>query len=96
MNNKAIVAEAVRRAQEVVRRDGLIPGKNVAYPNDSIIYELISIDGDTATVGLTTEDIPTGKEIRKQLPLNELFNPWTAKKLMTQVMEDEFNNGAPP
>ena len=96
MNNKAIVAEAVKRAQEVARRDGLISGKNVAHPSDATTYELISVADDTATVGLKAEHSPTGQKIRKQFPLNELFNPLTAKKLMTQVMEDVFNKEALP
>ncbi|MBI2058125.1 MAG: hypothetical protein HYT63_04085 [Candidatus Yanofskybacteria bacterium] len=96
MNNKAIVAEAVRRAQKVAREKGLLPGKNVAHPDDPITYELISVDGDVATVGLKAEHSPTGKEVRKQFPLKELFNPFTARELITSVMEDEFNKNAPP
>jgi len=96
VNNKAIVAEAVRRAQEVAKRDGLIPGKNVAHPSDPLVYELISVDDDRATVGLTAKDSPTGKGIRKQFPLKEIFNPYTAKKLLNTVIEEEANKTAPP
>lgn len=88
MDKKAIVAEAVRRAQKVAKEKGLLPGRSVAHPTDSMAYELISIDGDIATVGLRAKDSSSGQEIRKQFPLNELFNPKTARNLISSVMED--------
>lgn len=96
MNKKAITTEAVRRAQEIAQENGLIPGKNVAHPDDPITYELIAIDGDIATVGLNASDSPSGKEIRKQFFIRELFNPYTARELITSVMEDLANKSAPP
>ncbi|MBI2676647.1 MAG: hypothetical protein HYX21_01660 [Candidatus Yanofskybacteria bacterium] len=96
MNDKTIVAEAVRRAQKVAQEKGLLPGKTVAHPDDPITYKLVSVDGGVATVGLKAEDSPTGKEVRKLFPLKELFNPLTARELINSVTEDEFNKNAPP
>lgn len=96
MDRKAIVAEAVKRAQKIAQEEGLIPGKNVAHPDDPITYKLISVDGDTATIGLSAGCSPNGKEVRKQLPLKELFNPYVARKQMDSVIEEEVNKSVPP
>lgn len=95
MNKKEIVAEAVKRAQKIAQEKGLIPSKNVAHPDDEIVYGLISVKGNVATVGLTAKQSPTGKEVRKQFPLNELFNPWTARELVSQIMQEEVNKELP-
>jgi hypothetical protein len=95
MTKDAIIAEAVRRAQEDARRNGLKVGQIVAHPNDEFSYGLISVDGDVATVGLTASQSRDGKEVTKRFPLNELFDPNIAGDMIHEIMEEELNRGLP-
>lgn len=95
MNEEKIINEAVRRAQEVGRKNGFKIGQTVAHPSDRIIYELYSVDGETATVGLDAKKSPSGQEIKKQFPSGELFDPNDAKRLLNTVLEDDLNRNAP-
>ena len=96
MNKKEIINEAVRRAQDLGRKNGLKIGQTVAHPSDKLTYELYSVDGEAATVGLDARKSPSGQEVRKQFPLAELFDPNDAKSVMNQVLEDDLNRNAPP
>ena len=96
MNEKEIINEAVRRAQEVGRKKGLKIGQTVAHPSDRMTYELYSVDGEMAIVGLDAKKSPSGRKIKKQFPLGELFDPNDARKLLNTVLEDDLNRNAPP
>ena len=96
MDNDFIIAEAVKRAQEHARQNGLSIGQTVAHPSDRFTYGLISVSGDVATVGLPASKSKDGKEVEKQFPLNELFDPNTVRDLIGQVVEDGLNKNAPP
>lgn len=86
-----IICEAVRRAQELARKSGLAIGQRVAHPSDRMTYELIAISGNDATVGIDAIKSPSGKKIQKHFPLNELFHPDDAMRLMNQTIEDKLS-----
>jgi hypothetical protein len=69
------IEEAVLKAQELARKEGLRVGQTVASPADELTYCLMAIEGDTAVVGLRAEESPTKQAIEKRFPLAELFDP---------------------
>lgn len=80
MTKDEIMRETVKRAQEEARSEGLEIGSTVAHPSDKIIYELLDVKGNIATVGLSAEESETGQEVTKQFPFDELFDPNVALK----------------
>ncbi|MFC1721962.1 hypothetical protein ACFL0Z_03555 [Patescibacteria group bacterium] len=73
---KKIVGDVVKKAQEEAREKGLEIGQVLAHPDDDYTYELKEIEGDTAVVWFPDQD-----ETIKRFPLNELFDPNTAKDM---------------
>lgn len=63
----AIIKQAVKRAQERARREGLTVGQVVAHPDEPAACELLAVDGEVATVRA-----PNG---RHAFPVGELFDP---------------------
>lgn len=75
MNNKSFIEQGVKKAVAHARESGLKLGQIVAHPSDNLTYELIRVNGNTAVIGLTAKQSPTGEAIEKTFPLNELFDP---------------------
>lgn len=67
-----IIKQAVRRAQQIARQSGLKLGDTVAHPDEPIACELLAINGEMALIGW--------QELRREVPLNELFDPNVAKQ----------------
>lgn len=89
MNNDETIKEAVRRAQKIAQKNGFEPGQAVAHPSDPYIYEFIRKSGSVAIVGLSTKKSPTKKQIEKEFPLAELFDPNVAVDLALVVRDEE-------
>lgn len=70
--------ESILEAQKSANKNGLEIGSVVAHPDDEFTYMLSEIRGETAIVKIPAEFSETGKEIIKEFPLKELFNPKTA------------------
>jgi len=80
VTNDKIIREAVKKAQEEAMSQGLKIGTTAAHPSDKMTYELLAVEGTIAIVGLSAEQSKAGQEVRKQFPLNELFDPNVALK----------------
>ncbi|MBU1091680.1 hypothetical protein KKA27_02370 [Patescibacteria group bacterium] len=74
-----ILDVGVRRAQEIARTQGLEIGQTVAHPNDDMAYALKEVVEDVAFVW-----VPDQENTVKKFPLNELFDPSTAKREAVQ------------
>lgn len=82
MNNDRLISEAVRRAQREARAQGLRVGTTVAVPYDPVAYELLSVTGETATVGHA--------DVQREYPVIDLFDANRARSIALQML-GEFN-----
>ncbi len=92
MTDDEIIQEAVKRAQEEARSNGLEIGAIVAHPSDNMTYRLLDVKDGIATVGLSAEESKTGRVVIKQFPFAELFDPNVAKFYVVCIREREKSN----
>jgi hypothetical protein len=86
MNKNEVIAQAVKRAQQKAREHGLKIGGVVAHPTDELAYDLLGVEGNIATVGLPASKSPTKKEVKKNFPFDELFDPNQASKEVDSIV----------
>lgn len=71
----------VKRAQRIAnQQNNLKVGDTVAHPDESIVCILLEIKGDMAVIGF--------KNIKHEVPINELFDPNIAKVEAIKAMAE--------
>jgi hypothetical protein len=84
MKHAEIINRAVKEAQVVAQREGLRIGQTVAHPDEPITCELTGFGG--------TQLMPTGiieyEDLRREFPLNELFDPNVAKEIALRIKRE--------
>lgn len=90
-----VLNQGVAYAQEVGREEGFQIGQTVAHPSDPLSYEIEGINGDTVTVVILKEDSGTGQEVRKELPLDGLFDLYIARKKACELYAASLLRGSP-
>ena len=81
----AILEVAVVHAQKLSQEKGIAIGATVAHPSDPFSYELLSTDGNIASVGRRLSVMPFEVYDQKEFPFNELFDVEIAEKFLAEL-----------
>jgi len=79
LDDSAIRAEAIRRAQRKYWQRGCQVGDTVVHPSDPRTFIVEEIGGGVAVVRLSSPSEDGGKPVRRRFPIGELYNPQVAR-----------------
>ena len=86
---KNAIKEAIKRAVEITREQGLKVGDLVGHPNERLCYKVKALEGDVAIIYL-----PDGTE--KRFPTSELFEVAIAEQeVEKEAVKNTVNKYAP-
>lgn len=87
------IIRVVTSAQKTARTEGIKIGSSIAHPDDPFVYKLKGVKGTTAIGVIPAECSPTGKEITKEFPLDEIFDINLACKIAGELPIEDIMKG---
>jgi len=89
-SSKYYAEKGIQAAQEQARDEGIAIGSLVYHPSIDLIFSLREIKENIAIGYIPAEESPTGKEIIKEFPRDEILDPKVAMSMAKQLKEQDI------